>query len=85
MSWIGGGGSSMESSKTTRSYPDWRDAVDEQLHQIYCITIEDAGFDEEYLTNHWQSNEAPIDFVEWFGSKYNLDRPSPAQVQARGG
>jgi hypothetical protein len=66
-------GNSMETSTKGRAYRDWRDAVDKRLHQIYCITIEDAGFDEKYLIGHWQSNEAPFDFVEWFANKYDLD------------
>jgi hypothetical protein len=66
----------METSTTTQSYNEWRVAVDQRLYEIYCITIEDAGFDEEYLINHWQSNEASFDFVEWFGNKYDLDPKS---------
>jgi hypothetical protein len=53
-------------------YGDWRNAVDERLHQIYCITIADAGLDEEYLIDQWLSNEAPFDFVEWIGNKFDL-------------
>ena len=60
-------------STTDKPYRDWRDAVDRHLHQIYRITIEDTGVDEEYLIGHWQSNEAPFEFVEWFGNKYDLD------------
>jgi hypothetical protein len=63
----------MEISTTIRSYDDWRVAVDQQLSEIYCITIEDAGFDEEYLIAHWQSDEPPSDFIKWFGNKYDLD------------
>jgi hypothetical protein len=55
-------------------YLSWRAAVDQQLREIYCITIADAGFDEEYMIRHWQSREAPADFVGWFGDKYDLDR-----------
>jgi hypothetical protein len=62
----------MNASTIDKSYRDWRDAVDKRLHQIYCITIEDAGIVEEYLIDHWQSNEAPLDFVEWFGNKFDL-------------
>jgi hypothetical protein len=62
----------LEISTTNHLYRDWRDAVDKRLHQIYCITIADAGIDEEYLIDHWQSNEASFDFVEWFGNKYDL-------------
>jgi hypothetical protein len=66
----------MEASTLGRPYRDWRNAVEQRLVQIYCITIEDAGFDEAYLINHWQSNEAPFYFVEWFGNKYDLDPKS---------
>ena len=62
----------MEASMTNNSYREWRDAVDQRLHQIYCITIEDAGMNEEYLIHHWRSNEASSDFVEWFGDKHAL-------------
>jgi hypothetical protein len=53
-------------------YKDWRDAVDERLHHIYCITIEDAGIDEDRLVSQWRTNEAPSDFVDWFGNKFDL-------------
>jgi hypothetical protein len=66
----------MEASTTDTPYGDWRGAVDERLRKIYCITIEDAGFDEEYLVRHWQSSESPHEFVEWFGNKYDLDPKS---------
>jgi hypothetical protein len=59
-------------------YHAWREAVDEHLRQFYCITIEDAGFDEEYLLDHWRSNEAPLEFVRWFGNKYDLDHLPPS-------
>jgi hypothetical protein len=63
---------------TDHAYRDWREAVGRQLSETYCITIEDAGFDEPYLVHQWRLNETPGDFVEWFGNKYDLDRrPSP--------
>jgi hypothetical protein len=68
----------METSTINMSYLDWRGAVDKRLREIYCITIGDAGFDEKYLTDHWQSNEDPSVFVEWFGNKYDLDPKSAA-------
>jgi hypothetical protein len=75
----------MEVSMTNNSYRDWRESVDRRLHQVYCITIEDAGFSEDYLINHWQSKNAPSDFVEWQGNKYDLDqRPSLIQAQQPG-
>lgn len=67
------------------SYRDWRIAVERQLHQIYCITIADAGMDEEYLIDRWSSIEEPLEFVEWFGIKYDLDPiPSYVRSEARG-
>jgi len=65
-------------------YLSWRTAVDQQLREIYCMTIEDAGFDEEYINRHWQSSETPVELVEWFGNKYDLDRrPSPSRTARR--
>jgi hypothetical protein len=67
----------MKTSTSDKSYRDWRNAVDQRLLQTYCITIEDAGFDEGYLVDHWQSNEPPLEFVEWYGNKYYLDPMMP--------
>jgi hypothetical protein len=63
----------MGSSTTDISYREWRTAVDERLAAIYCITIEDAGLDEGYLIEHWESDESAFEFVEWYGNKYDLD------------
>jgi hypothetical protein len=54
------------------SYRDWRNDVDDRLYRIYCITIEDAGIDEDRLVRHWQSNESPCAFVRGFGDKHDL-------------
>jgi len=62
----------MEASTINMPYAKWREAVDRRLLEIYCITIADAGFDEKYLTDLWQSNEEPFAFVKWFGNKYDL-------------
>lgn len=37
------------------------------------MTIVDAGIDHERLATHWASYDAPSEFVEWFGAKYDLD------------
>jgi esterase/lipase superfamily enzyme len=55
-------------------YFSWRAAVDQRLNEIYCVTLEDIGLDEEYLDRLWRSNETPADFVAWFGNKHDLDR-----------
>jgi hypothetical protein len=73
----------MKAATSDKSYRDWCAAVDLRLSQIYCITIEDAGFDEEYLINHWQSNETPFEFAEWYGNKYDLD-PIASLVRTQG-
>jgi hypothetical protein len=62
----------MESSAKIALYSDLRTIVDTRLTTGYCITIEDAGFNEEYLIEHWQSNITAFEFVEWVGNKYDL-------------
>ena len=55
------------------AFPKWRRVVDQRLSDIYLITIEDAGIDDERLRSHWQMKQAPFEFVEWFAIKYDLD------------
>ena len=62
----------MESSTGKKPYDEWCGEVDERLRRIYCTSLEDAGLDEDYLLRHWQSDEAPLEFVEWYGNKYDL-------------
>ncbi|MEA2891436.1 MAG: hypothetical protein QOI05_2229 [Bradyrhizobium sp.] len=67
----------MESPKnewawTDVSFAEWRKAVDERMPDIYVITIDDSGVDDEYLMSHWQMKQSPFEFVEWFGIKYDL-------------
>jgi hypothetical protein len=54
------------------SFSEWRKAVDERMLDIYVITIDDSGVDDEYLMSHWQMKQSPYEFVEWFGMKYDL-------------
>jgi hypothetical protein len=58
--------------QTVANFQDWHAEVGSRLESTYCITIADAGLDEQYLTEHWTSGEAPFEFVEWFGRKYDL-------------
>ena len=65
------------------SYLNWRAAVDRRLHEIYLITIEDAGFDEKYLVGHYRTNQTPTHFVQWFGNNTTSTgdrRPSEQQT-----
>ena len=65
------------------SYREWRASVDEHLYRIYCITIEDAGLDDEYLAKHWRSNESPCEFVGWFGNKHDLTSRASVGIATR--
>jgi hypothetical protein len=61
---------------TEFSFAKWRDAVNRRLKEVYVITINDAGIDDEFLTSHWEMKQSPYEFVEWFGNKYDLDPKS---------
>ena len=61
---------------TEISFARWRGAVNLRLKEIYVITIDDAGIDDELLTSHWRMKQSPYEFVEWFGIKYDLDPKS---------
>ena len=58
------------------SFPKWRCAVDRRLEDVYVITINDVGIDDDMLHSHWQMKQSPYEFVEWFGVKYDLDPKS---------
>ena len=65
-----------------KGYLSWHAAVGHQFNEIYAITTEDAGFDEEYLHRHWKLHETPAEFVEWFGNKNDVDhRRSPIRAE----
>jgi hypothetical protein len=55
------------------SFPKWRSTVNRRLKEIYLITIDDAGIDDERLVSHWQMKQSPYEFVEWYAIKYDLD------------
>jgi len=61
---------------TEISSAKWRAAVNRRLKSVYAITINDAGIDDEFLTSHWELKQSPFEFVEWFGTKYDLDSVS---------
>jgi hypothetical protein len=58
------------------SFAKWRSAVNRRLKDVYVITIDDAGIDDERLSSHWQMKQSPYDFVEWLAIKYDLDPKS---------
>ncbi|OYU89068.1 MAG: hypothetical protein CFE29_16185 [Bradyrhizobiaceae bacterium PARB1] len=65
-----------ETSRQIASFSFWRKAVDQRLHRSYCITLADAGVDDEMLKSHWEMKQPANEFVDWFGEKYDLDRIS---------
>jgi hypothetical protein len=54
-------------------FAEWQRAVDRRLKEIYAITIEDAGVEDDFLRTHWEEKEPPFEFVLWYGNKYDLD------------
>jgi hypothetical protein len=44
------------------SFRKWCNAVNRRLEDIYAITIEDAGVDDEFLTPHWEMKQSPYEF-----------------------
>jgi len=58
------------------SFAKWRSAVSRRLKDVYLITIDDAGIDDERLSSHWQMKQPLYEFVEWFATKYDLDPKS---------
>jgi hypothetical protein len=61
---------------TDISFAKWRSAVNRRLKEIYAITIDDVGVDDDFLTSHWEMKQSPYEFVEWYGIKYDLDPKS---------
>jgi phage-related protein len=58
---------------TDVDFEGWRGAVDRRMLEVYAISIEDSGFDDDVLRYHWEEKESPFEFVLWFGNKYDLD------------
>ena len=38
---------------TELSFSEWRNAVNRRLRDVYLITVDDAGIDDERLSSHW--------------------------------
>jgi hypothetical protein len=50
----------------------WREEIDRLLLREYFIDLGMAGITDEYLLDHFEMNQTPADFVEWFATKYDL-------------
>ncbi len=49
------------------AFSRWKATVDSVMKKIYGIDTNDAGIEDERLSDHWSTGEAPEHFVEWFG------------------
>jgi hypothetical protein len=58
---------------TETDFSEWRAAVNRRLKNIYAISLNDAGIEDDLLKSHWEEKEPPFAFVLWFGNKYDLD------------
>jgi hypothetical protein len=56
----------------SKKFSTWRLEVDRLLNSEYAITIVDAGIDDTVLRKHWETQVRAAEFVEWFGTKYDL-------------
>ena len=54
------------------SFMPWREEINLLLLRDYYIDLGMAGIDDEYLIVHYDMNQVPPDFVEWFAIKYDL-------------
>lgn len=56
---------------------NWVWTVDRLLRREWCLSVADAGIDDEQLTRAWREGEDPAAFVAWFAEKYDLIRFEP--------
>ena len=54
------------------SFVPWREEINRLLYRYYFIDLGMAGITDEYLIDHYEMNQMPSDFVEWFAAKYDL-------------
>lgn len=60
---------------------DWVQRVDRLLQRDWCVSVSDAGIDENQLNRAWADGDTPAAFVEWFAEKYDLIRFEPRPVR----
>lgn len=52
----------------------WVRTADRLLRRDWCLSVTDAGIDEDQLTRAWRDGEDSAAFVAWFAEKYDLVR-----------
>lgn len=55
----------------------WVRTVNRLLRRDWCLSVADAGIDEDQLTRAWREGDDPAAFVTWFAEKYDLIRFEP--------
>ena len=55
-----------------QSFMPWREEINRLLLRDYFIDLGTAGIEDEYLREHYEMNQMPADFVEWFAIKFDL-------------
>ena len=54
------------------NFGEYLDAVEVILTSKYCIDLFDVGIDFDEIGDAQDDGMTPDDFVNWFGTKYNL-------------
>lgn len=54
------------------TFPEYRQAVDQELLSRYALSWDDACGDDALLEEVHARGESPQSFVEWFARKYDL-------------
>ena len=61
------------------SFDEWRDQVNKLFLKHCVMTIEDAGVEDGELRKFYDQPWTPIQYVEWFAKKYDLDWHTPGE------
>ena len=54
------------------NFGEYLEAVESILESKYCIDLFDAGIEFDDIGEAQDDGMSPDDFVNWFGTKYNL-------------
>ena len=54
------------------NFMPWREEVDRLLLRNYFVDLKTAGIDDQFLFVHYEMDQIPSEFVEWFATKYDL-------------
>lgn len=55
-------------------FPEYKKSVSRIFILFYGITLNDLSLEDECLREYFDSEERPRNVVEYFGSKYDLER-----------